>query len=100
MIVCRFTLPLMDNDGFPLTKVHEKLRSDLVDIAGGFTEHVANGYWKDAKGKLHRELVAVYEVATDDIDGVEHAATVAAIGGRQDALYFAAGGRAEIIDLK
>jgi len=58
-----FLLPL-DIDGHPVeNSVHDKFRTSLKDICGGYTERVGRRYKRDPEGKMFEEQVTIYEVA-------------------------------------
>lgn len=56
-------IPTMGNDGaaFPIT-LFDEVESDLLDLAGGFTSHLAEGKWRSPSGRVYVDPQVVYTV--------------------------------------
>jgi hypothetical protein len=58
-----FYYPTIDRSG---RELHSLFRTNfeilILDSAGGFTRDEAEGAWKDAEGRIHREKVFRYHV--------------------------------------
>ena len=57
-------LPLYDNDGKSVKKVHKQLEVELCSKFGGCTTSSGRGKWLD-KGKLYNDSLNIYQVAID-----------------------------------
>jgi hypothetical protein len=58
-----FYYPTIDQSGKKLSELFRTEFEGLIfDIAGGFTRDEAEGAWKDAQGRVHREKVFRYHV--------------------------------------
>lgn len=59
-------LPIADNSGKPLAKVHDRLSQVLCDTFGGFTAAPVRGAWKDTEsGKVYSDESTEYRIAAD-----------------------------------
>jgi hypothetical protein len=102
MKLAQINLPVSDNEGRPLDIQHEDLADTLCAVFGGCTVTDGVGMWKDG-GKLYREPVRVYQVATPnpaDYHIVREIARKAGIAADQLAVFFAFDGKPEILDLR
>ena len=54
-----------------MKQAHTKLIETILRNFVGFTKYHANGYWQDAEGKLHKERVARYEIASESASFVD-----------------------------
>lgn len=68
MKLAKIILPLMDNEHRNLFFAHQALKHQLLANWGGYTSYQADGAWRDPAGKVHPELVMVYEVAMSPAD--------------------------------
>ena len=64
MIQAQINLPLYDNDGKSVKKVHKQLEVELSEFSGGFTSFKGQGGWLD-KGKLYNDSLMIYQIAID-----------------------------------
>ena len=64
MIQAQRNLPLYDNDGKSVKKVHKQLQVELSEFCGGFTSFKGQGGWLD-KGKLYNDTLMIYQIAID-----------------------------------
>ena len=64
MIQAQINLPLFDNDGKSVKKVHKQLQVELSKFSGGFTSFKGQGGWLD-KGKLYNDTLMIYQIAID-----------------------------------
>ena len=62
----RIILPLRGNDGQLIDQSHTFLENALLRHWGGCTISNGLGLWKDSEsGKVHREMVRIYDVAME-----------------------------------
>ena len=64
MIQAQINLPLYDNNGKSVKKVHKQLEVELCSKFGGCTTSSGRGKWLD-KGKLYNDSLNIYQVAID-----------------------------------
>jgi len=64
MIQAQINLPLYDNNGKSVKKVHKQLEVELCSKFGGCTTSSGRGQWLD-KGKLYNDSLNIYQVAID-----------------------------------
>jgi hypothetical protein len=64
MIQAQINLPLYDNDGKSVKKVHKQLEVELCSKFGGCTTSSGRGKWLD-NGKLYNDSLNIYQVAID-----------------------------------
>jgi len=89
----RIILPVNDNDGESLAKVHEALQETLCEYFGGYTRTDGVGGWKNNTGEIVRDRIAIYNVAIDDagLCGGSRLLIIAAgllQAANQDAIYY------------
>ena len=98
----KIILPVEDNDRNPLDGVHVVMADKIVDMFGGVTVHEAIGHWKSDDGILFKERVKVYTVAAETAIALLPLIGIAkkyAAMAKQEAVYVAVDGNAEIITL-
>lgn len=62
----KLILPMNDNNGRDLLRLHEKLAHELTMRFGGATASIGDaGFWADPLGQLKSEPVVVYLIAAD-----------------------------------
>ena len=64
MIQAQINLPLYDNDGKSVKKIHKQLEVELSEFSGGFTSFKGQGGWLN-KGKLYNDSLMIYQIAID-----------------------------------
>lgn len=70
MRIAQINLPLLNNDGAPVTEAHEWLQRNVCRVFGGYTVWEGQGAWMH-EGKLFAEPVAVYQIAMPFKDWTE-----------------------------
>ena len=93
-------IPKNDNDGSDNASVIESSIASLCGLYGGVTAYDATGYWMGAE-KLYRDQVTVLvSAATKDAtaDAVREIAQMVLDVTDQEAVYFAVGDQAEILE--
>lgn len=81
------TVPTIDNDGRPLTEVHENVRLSLERRFPGFTAHDGTGYWGGEHAGHEPVTVYVIDAGADDLDHLRAIARYVKYVGQQDAVY-------------
>ena len=64
MILAQLNLPLYDNKGKSVKKIHKQLEVELCSKFGGCTTSSGRGKWLE-KGKLYNDIINIYQVAID-----------------------------------
>jgi hypothetical protein len=64
MIQVQLNLPLYDNNGKSVKKIHKQLVVELCSKFGGCTTSSGRGKWID-NGKLYNDSLNIYQVAID-----------------------------------
>lgn len=90
MRLASIILPVLDNDGKPLSETHAYLERELLSRFGGFTTSTVNGAWLGDDGTEYRDWSRKYEVAMYDTFGnrlmLEELAYALVIRARQEAI--------------
>lgn len=101
MILCQFNMPWYDNNGQAKSQVHRLHVSKLLKEFGGATIWDAKGEWhSEETGRHYSEMVTVYQIAVENlskVEGLKQFAIAFGVAMKQEAIFFAVQGKAEII---
>ena len=100
MIQAQINLPLYDNDGKSVKRIHKQLEIELSEICGGFTTFKGQGGWLD-KGKLYNDSLMIYQIAIDKKleNKIVKIAKKYGLKTRQLAIYTVINGKVKIINI-
>lgn len=72
MLLIEIFLPVFDNAGTPIPReTFDRVRTELTERFGGITAFIrspAMGLWRDKRGDVQQDDIAIFEVMADELD--------------------------------